>query len=356
MLKAVIVGCGSIANKKHIGAFLKLKGLVELVAVCDLDEESARRTASKFKIKSYYTNLQEMISKEAPDIVDICTSPQTHAQLVVQSLEGGSNVIVEKPVALTVKDCDLMIETSLRCKRKLGVIHNQLFNPAIKAAQKLLNEGEIGTFLGMEIFLSTPRNCMVSVKDHWAHKLSGGIFNETSPHSVYLANAFLEHIYDVNISSKKIFSQYPWSSSEDFRIILNAENGICSITQIFGSNQWAADVSLFGTKGILKIDLQTKSVFKYDRKTLSVFPLGLSVLKDIFQSFKLILSNCLKYLFFRNLDAHEIAIKEFVECVINNKPFLVDIRDARETVRLIEMLVKKLEDKKQFEVSSRQRS
>ena len=152
MLRLAIAGCGLISQKKHIPAFLKLRNVLEIVAVCDLNESAAKFVSEKFKIKKYYTSYQDMLLKEKPDIVDICTPPQTHSNLAIQALQQGSHVILEKPMASSVSQCDGMIQASVKSDKYIYVVHTQLFNPAFIKARKLLLNGSVGKFLGLQIF------------------------------------------------------------------------------------------------------------------------------------------------------------------------------------------------------------
>lgn len=345
MLKAVIAGCGFISKKKHIPAFLKLKNKVNLVAVCDLSIDAASEAARQFGVRNHYSDFLEMLRIEQPDIVDICTPPQTHAKLTVEALNCGANVILEKPMAPNISDCDLMIDAALKNKKALGVIHNQIFNPAFTKARSILLRGDIGGFLGLQIFLSTPTDYMTSIEGHWSHKLPGGVLGETGPHSVYLASAFLKNIYDVDVFSKKMLNEYPWSKFEDFRFILLAENGMASVTQTYASNQWAAYVDILGTNGILRVDLQSKSVLKYSRTKLKASVVGMSLLQNGFMSFRDLFANGFDFLLGKKQDAHSIAIAEFVNSVSSNSPFAVTGEDGRETVKVMKLLVDKLNQK-----------
>lgn len=342
MLKVAIVGCGLIAVKKHIPALLRLKGKIEIAAVCDLNEDIAKKVADKFNLKKAYTNFSDMLIKERPDIVDICTPPQTHAQLTVQAIEGGAHVFLEKPMALKTSDCDTMISSAARHQKKICVVHNQMFNPAFVRARRLAAKGQIGKFLGIQIFLSTPTDYMTSKKDHWAHSLAGGVLGETGPHAVYLALAFLKNIYKAQVSAKKLFPEYPWSDFEDFRINLFAENGMGSISLIYGSNQWAADIDVIGAKGTLKIDLQNQLMIKYNRHKLSVLSIGLTTLGAALQTIKALVLNGLRYILNKDRDGHGIGIREFVDSVLEDKPSPVSAQDGRETARVMEMIVEKL--------------
>lgn len=342
MLKIAISGCGLIATKNHIPTFQRLKNKVKIVALCDLNRDILEKVANKFNIKNVYTDFSQMLERENPDIIDICTPPKTHAELAVQALEKGSHVLLEKPIALELKDCDAIIEAAKRYKKKVCIMHNQIFNPAFTKAKDSLLKGEIGDFLGMRIFLSTPADYITSRKEHWAHKLPGGVLGETGPHAVYMALAFLKGVYDVNIYARKVLPQYTWSKSEDFRINLMAQNGIASVFLAYGSNQWAANVDIIGTKGILKIDLESRSVVKYNRPDLGAFSVGKSLVDIILQTSKTLFMNSIKHMLGKNYNAHTIGISRFIESILKNKPTPVTAEEGREAVRIMQMIVKKL--------------
>ncbi len=342
MLKAVIAGCGLIATKNHIPAFMKLKDKAEIVAVCDLDENAVKKTANEFGIPKYYTNFSDMIITEKPDIVDICTPPQTHAKLAKEAVEKGCHVLLEKPMALKSEDCDAMVEASLKHKKHICVMHNQIFNPAFIRAKELFSKGKIGDFLGMRIVLSTPTDYITSKKDHWAHKLPGGILGETGPHIVYMALAFLKNVYDVKITARKFIPEYNWSNAEDFRIDIIAENGISSNTLSYGSSQWEASVDISGTKGTLKIDLESQSVITCKRAGLKASTVGLSVLSQITQTLKEMLYTTFRFMIRKDCNAHEVGIRKFTESIIKGKNPPVTAEDGRETIRIMEMMVERL--------------
>lgn len=342
MLKVAIVGCGLISAKKHIPAFLGIEDKVRVIALCDTNEEALKKAAKNFGVEKTYRDISAMLLQEKPDIVDICTPPQTHLKLAMEAIEKGANVFIEKPMALKVSDCDTMIEAAAKHKKRICVVHNQIFNPAFSRAREEVSRGAIGDFLGINIFLSTPADYITSRKEHWAHRLPGGILGETGPHAVYLSSVFLKNIYDADILAKKMLPQYAWSNFEDFRITLLAENGAASITLSYASNQWAADVYVLGTKGIFKIDLQSQLVLKYNRPKLDVISVGLSVSNSALQALGAVALNGIRYIFGRKSDAHHIGIRKFVDSILEDRPAPITVEDARETVRIMEMLVNKL--------------
>jgi len=121
-LKAAIIGSGLIAKLKHIPAFHKYRDKVHLAALCDVNIEAARQAASTSGIPTAYADVAEMLAKEKPDIVDICTPPKTHAKLAIQVMQAGSHVLIEKPMAQSVEECDAIITAAAHTS-----IHERLF-------------------------------------------------------------------------------------------------------------------------------------------------------------------------------------------------------------------------------------
>ena len=151
MIRTCIVGCGEIATQKYLPILGKMGDVATVGAICDLDEKQLEGAAQRFGISKTYTQFDKMIAEEQPDVVVICTPPGTHKFLTVAALSAGANVLVEKPMALTSEDCDEMIDAARQHGKKLGVMHNQLFNPAFMEAGDILSRGEIGKFIGMRI-------------------------------------------------------------------------------------------------------------------------------------------------------------------------------------------------------------
>jgi predicted dehydrogenase len=172
--------------------------------------------------------------------------------------------------------------------------------------------------------------------------LPGGVLGETGPHGVYLSLAFLKNIYKVEVSAKKLFSEYPWSRFEDFRVNLSAENGLGSVTFVYGSNQWAADIDVIGTEGILKIDLQTQSLIRYNRSHLSISSLGFHTSGVILQTLRALISGSLGYILRRRQDSHRIGIYKFIQSISENKALPLTPQQTRETVRIMEIIIERL--------------
>ncbi len=344
-VRAAVVGSGLIAGKKHIPAFQRLRHKTELVAICDLNLAAAKEVAARFGIPRTYSNIAEMLHSEKPDLVDICTPPQTHTRLAVEAMRHGSHVLIEKPMALTSADCDEIVRASEEYGVKVCVGHSDLFYEPFMKARRMVANGAIGRVRGMRILLSTPTDYMTSRSEHWAHRLPGGVIGETGPHIVYMTLAFIPHIRAVSVDTLKVMNEYPWSSAEDYRINLIGDDAISSATVVYTTDQWAAKVEVLGDKGFLMFDLESMIVMHYRRIELEHIPVGFSLLRESVQLVRDFVSNTIRVAAKKVRSTHEIIISQFADSILSGSAPPVSAKEGREAVRVLNMVVENIESK-----------
>ncbi|MFX1534819.1 MAG: Gfo/Idh/MocA family protein [Promethearchaeota archaeon] len=342
-LQVGIIGCGFVAQEKHIPAFLKLKDKVALTAVCDLNKKNTEGIAKKFKIPAY-SSFSDMLSKENLDAVDICTPPHVHAQLAIEAMKQGSHVLLEKPMALKVSDCDDMIHAAQKYGTKLCVVHNQRFRPIYLKAQELVEKGAIGKLTGMRNLHLTPSYVYMANENSWIHKLPGGVISETGPHDVYTSLIFLKKIKNVSVHAKKTLD-YPWVLYDDYRIELEGEKINSSLLISHANDTTSNEVDLLGSEGAIRVDLQSMLLIYYKRRNVKPLSLVFSSLGNATQTVKGITLNAFAFLFRKTFLGHDVLIKKFVNSLINNQAVPVPGEEGRETIRVMEMIVKKLDQK-----------
>lgn len=145
MVRVGIIGCGRIAQVRHIPEYQDNPDC-QIVGYFDLNEERAKQLAEKFGGKVYHS-YQEMLEDPEIDAVSVCTANCTHAEISIAAMEAGKNVLCEKPMAMSEKDCEAVDQTVLRTKRIFMVDHNQRFTKAHQKAKELIDAGEIGKIL-----------------------------------------------------------------------------------------------------------------------------------------------------------------------------------------------------------------
>jgi predicted dehydrogenase len=343
-LKVAIAGAGLIAQKKHLPAFRKARARAEVVAIADLNRELAAKVATQFGIPRTYSDPTEMLEKERPDLLDICTPPRTHAVLAREGARHGCHLLIEKPMALTVSECDEIIQACRQAGTQVCVAHSDLFYPPVIKARQLVANGAVGRVLGMRILLSTPAWYMTAVRDHWAHRLPGGVIGETGPHVAYLTLAFIKEIRDVDVTALKLLD-YPWSRFEDYRIELRGNGAACSAMLSYAGSQWAAKVDILGSEALLTLDLEALTLIRYKRPLLKPMPVGLATLKEslgILGSTLLLASG---WLCGRYKSTHDRLVADFLRSIVSGGPPPVPGEEGREAVRVLGMIVERLESK-----------
>ena len=333
-----VVGCGSVAQKRHIPGFLRLKKTVELSALCDLNPRLAEEASKKFGIQNTYSNLHEMLLKEKLDIVDICTPPNAHMSVAVEAIEHGCNVLLEKPMALSVSDCDKMIDSSKKYGVKISVVHNQRFYPPFMKAQELVSSGAIGKIMGMRILSLTNKNDYMVHEGHWVHKLPGGVISETGPHTVYMSLAFMNYVKAVEVFARKTL-EYPWVLYDDYRIELEGNSLNTSIYVSHAGDYTSVLVDLFGSEGAITMNLESMLLTQAklsDLKPASVAKYSLSTAGQIVKG---VASNVYRVAFHKPMLGHDIMIEKFVGSIINDQPVPVAPEEGRETARIMDIIV-----------------
>lgn len=136
-----VIGCGRIAPN-HGSAITTLDG-ARIVAAADIVGERAEAFAKRFGGEPY-VSYQAMLRRSDIDIVCICTPSGLHAAQGIAAAEAGKHVLVEKPMALSLKDADALIAACRANGVKLGVVHQNRFNPPIVKLRRALEAGRFG--------------------------------------------------------------------------------------------------------------------------------------------------------------------------------------------------------------------
>ncbi|MDR3050867.1 MAG: Gfo/Idh/MocA family oxidoreductase [Oscillospiraceae bacterium] len=140
-----IVGCGGIANGKHLPALQKLPQ-VQLVAFCDIVPERAQQAAEKYGAPGakVYTDYRELVADSALDAVHVLTPNKSHAPITIAALESGKHVLCEKPMAKTYADAKAMLDAARRTGKTLSIAYQNRFRPDSLYLKQLCSHGKLG--------------------------------------------------------------------------------------------------------------------------------------------------------------------------------------------------------------------
>jgi UDP-N-acetyl-2-amino-2-deoxyglucuronate dehydrogenase len=147
MIKVAILGIGAIAET-HIQAYLRQKDRCEVVALVDLYPDKAREKATKLGLKAnIYRDYREAVEKEEFDAASICLPPFAHAEVAVHLLKAGKHVLVEKPMATCLQECDAMLAAASGSSRLLSIVAQNRFKTPMMKLKRILESGKIGRVL-----------------------------------------------------------------------------------------------------------------------------------------------------------------------------------------------------------------
>lgn len=145
MLKVGIIGCGGIANQKHLPALAGIEE-VKVVAFCDINEERAILSKNTYGTSDsrVYSDYKEMLEKEDLDIVHVCTPNSSHAEISIAAMEADNHVMCEKPMAKTAEEARAMIEASEKTGKKLTIGYQNRFRKDSQFLHAACADGELG--------------------------------------------------------------------------------------------------------------------------------------------------------------------------------------------------------------------
>ncbi len=144
-LKVGIIGCGGIANGKHMPS-LQVIPDVEMVAFCDIVEERAVLANEKYgnADSKVYTDYKQLLEDKTIDVIHVCTPNKSHAVISIDALNAGKHVMCEKPMAKTAADAKLMLEAAKKSGKKLSIGYQHRHKPESTFLKNVINRGDLG--------------------------------------------------------------------------------------------------------------------------------------------------------------------------------------------------------------------
>jgi predicted dehydrogenase len=191
-LKFALVGCGRI-SKNHCEALSSGTIPSELAAVCDKVEERAKAKGEQFKVP-FYTSYDKMMEKHPEvDVINVATPTGYHAENVIDLAKYGKHIVVEKPMALRVPDCEAMMAACAKHGGRLFVVKQNRFNKAVQAARKALDSGRFGRHVLGTVRTRWKRLQAYYEQDDWhgTWALDGGVMSQQASHHLDLLQWFM---------------------------------------------------------------------------------------------------------------------------------------------------------------------
>ena len=185
LLGVGVIGLGEI-GQFHLAGFDGADG-ARVVAVADLDPD-LRLSSADPRGASAYANYKDLLADSSVDLVSVCLPHSLHRDVALSAIAAGKHVLVEKPLAMDVGECDEIIDAAASSGLVVGVQHNQLFYPAHRRARELIETGELGRILHIRLRLG-----IGGKYGGWRADpalAGGGLLHDAGVHRLYLAPYF----------------------------------------------------------------------------------------------------------------------------------------------------------------------
>ena len=145
-LKVGIIGCGGIANQKHMPALKALSEDCEMVAFCDIIESRAVKAAEQFGVPGarVYTDYRDLLQEAEIDVVHVLTPNVSHCPITVAAFEAGKHVMCEKPMAHNTEAARQMLDAWRKSGKKFTIAYQNRFRPEVQTLYRSCRNGELG--------------------------------------------------------------------------------------------------------------------------------------------------------------------------------------------------------------------
>lgn len=259
-MRYALIGCGRISTN-HMKAATNNE--LDIVAVCDIIPEKMQEILEKHDLASderikQYTEYKELVENEKPELVSIATESGNHAEIALYCIEHGINVIIEKPMAMSISDADAIIEAAEKYGVKVSACHQNRFNVAVQELRKAVEAGRFGRLSHGSIHVRWNRDHgyydQAGWRGTWAQ--DGGALMNQCIHGIDLLRWMMgDEIEEIYGATRQRFHDY--LQAEDVGVaVIKFKNGavgtIEGTTNVYPKNL-EETLYVFGEKGTVKI-------------------------------------------------------------------------------------------------------
>ncbi len=298
-VRTAVIGAGSM-GRHHVRNYFEVEE-GELVAIADIDERQGRDLSSKYRCK-YYRDYTEMVEKESPEAVTIAVPSSLHHKVGTDLMSRGIHVLIEKPIATTLKEAKELINCAKLNEVKLMVGHIERFNSGVAKLKEIIEKGELGevtSVIARRVGLFPPR-----IKD-------ANVIIDLAVHDIDIIN------YLLNKEPNEVFSN-------GGRAIVDGREDYAELFLKYGNTSgfiqvnWITpvkirNIAVTGTKGYAELN--------YITQKLQLFRSRYSKSEDSFGDFVIKFGEPeRKDIKIEPKEPLKMEIKAFLKSILENKP------------------------------------
>lgn len=332
-LRGICVGAGYF-SQFHLDAWNRLDG-VDIVALCDRDEQAARRRADEYQVPHTGADLPSLIDRWQPDFVDIITPPASHLELVTLAAANGVAIVCQKPLAPTLAEAEQLVAVAARSNVPLMVHENFRFQPWYREIKRLIADGAIGDRLHHIAFRSR-------MGDGWGERayLDRQPYFRTMPRLLVYENGihFIDTFRYLAGPIERVYAALrrlnPVIEGEDAAVILFEFAG--GPTGLWDANRYneSTDPDPRYTFGEMLVDGNAGSIRLYQDARVTLQPLGQPERDHPYEHHRRGFAG----------DCVYFCLKHFVECLAEGGPFETSGTDYLVNLRIQEAVYRSAEE------------
>ena len=328
-IRVVVAGLGGIAQITHLPLLSKMED-VEIAAVCDVDKSKAKNVADKYNIKSYYNNIDDLLSNVKADCLILATPTGMHKEVAVKGLEKGLNVRVEKPLSRTYAEALEIVDAAKKHKKYLMVGMNNRFRPDIMMQESFIAAKELGEIFYIKTGFLKKR----STVENWSVKKEesgGGVFMDLGIVLLDISLWLLKFPKVKSVTAVNYYHSFKTVEDSSFVLLRFANNATVTI-----ETSWTLlredDIfycNVYGTEGSSGIN--PLKIHKRIRGTLvNITPLKIEKPANIFKR------------------SYEYELKHFINTVRNSSEPVSSGIDALERMKIVDAVYKSAKSGKEI--------
>ena len=325
MIRFAIIGCGRIA-KRHADLLGtgQIKG-ARLSAVCDLVPERARQFADKYGVPSF-ASIEGLLGHGEFDAVSVLTPSGMHAEHAIAALQAGFDVVVEKPMALTLPDADRMVAAADRAGRRLFVVKQNRFNVPVVKARGALESGRFGKLVLGTVRVRWCRDQKYYAQDPWRGTWAqdGGVIANQASHHVDMLGWFMGPVESVHARGATALVDI---EAEDTAVAtIKFRNGALGVVEATGATRprdLEGSLSVLGSGGSVEI-----SGFAVNQIRHWNFCETVPGDAEVLERYSVNPPNVYGF-------GHQAYYEHVVSCLVHGTPALVDGREGRASLELV---------------------
>ncbi|KAA5536738.1 Gfo/Idh/MocA family oxidoreductase [Taibaiella lutea] len=328
MIHFAIIGFGHI-GKRHAEHILN-NDACKLVAVCDIDADGAKHLPDAGI--SFYNDYAEMLSGTNIDVVCICTPNYLHCQHAVEAMKAGKHVVVEKPMAMSIAECDEMIAVAKSTKQHVFAVKQNRYNPPVAAVKDLVQSGRMGKVYMMQVNCFWNRSNNYYAQSEWRGKKDkdgGCLFTQFSH--------FIDILYYLNGNISKasgVLRNFAHQDNTEFEdsgaFVLEAENGSLinfNFSTCAYEKNMEGSITILAENGTLKIGGQYLNTLEYQCIQGEALPqINIVAKENDYGLYKGSMSN------------HDKVIQNVVDVLNHDMPIMTGAEEGKAVVGIIEMM------------------